>query len=50
MGSMSPSVRAANGDAEGFPTVVTEAQTSGLPVVTSAEPASKEGILTVSAA
>ena len=40
-----PSVRAANGDAEGFGIVLLEAQAAGLPVVSSAFGGAKEGIL-----
>lgn len=40
-----PSVRAANGDAEGFGLVLLEAQAAGLPVVSSAFGGSKEGIV-----
>lgn len=40
-----PSVRAANGDAEGFGLVLLEAQASGVPVVTSAMGGAQEGIL-----
>jgi glucosyltransferase len=40
-----PSVRAANGDAEGFGLVLLEAQAAGVPVVTSALGGAQEGIL-----
>jgi glycosyltransferase involved in cell wall biosynthesis len=40
-----PSVRAANGDGEGLPTVIPEAQAAGLPVVTSARGGATEGII-----
>lgn len=40
-----PSIIAANGDAEGFPTVLPEAQLCGVPVVTSAEGGATEGII-----
>jgi glycosyltransferase involved in cell wall biosynthesis len=39
-----PSVRAANGDAEGFGIVLLEAEGSGVPVVTSATGGAREGI------
>lgn len=40
-----PSIRAQNGDSEGLPTVIPEAQASGLPVVTSAPSGATEGIV-----
>ncbi len=40
-----PSVRAANGDAEGFGLVLLEAQAAGVPVVSSALGGAREGIL-----
>ena len=40
-----PSVRALNGDGEGLPTVIPEAQAIGLPVVTSARGGATEGII-----
>ena len=40
-----PSVTAGNGDAEGLPIVLLEAQASGLPIVTSARGGVSEGIL-----
>lgn len=40
-----PSVTASNGDAEGFGLVILEAQSSGIPVITSARGGAKEGIL-----
>lgn len=39
-----PSIRADNGDAEGFGLVILEAQSSGVPVITSAEGGREEGI------
>jgi glycosyltransferase involved in cell wall biosynthesis len=39
-----PSVHAANGDAEGLPSVLLEAQASGVPVITSAMGGATEGI------
>lgn len=41
----SPSIRAANGNSEGLPTVIMEAQACGLPVVTSARGGVTEGII-----
>lgn len=40
-----PSIRAENGDAEGFGLVILEAQASGVPVITSAEGGRQEGII-----
>jgi glycosyltransferase involved in cell wall biosynthesis len=40
-----PSITAQNGDAEGLPIVILEAQAAGIPVVTSAESGCEEGIV-----
>jgi glycosyltransferase involved in cell wall biosynthesis len=40
-----PSIRAVNGDAEGFGLVLLEAQASGVPVITSARGGAQEGII-----